>query len=441
MGYISGEQKITRPFNTWSVALCLGVNSGDVATLCQHKNIRARSAFKPIRRFKYRDSSGKIQNIASDVDNYPQEMQEDDFVVNNYGIKMNTTFNSINNLVNAVVNSLPDSFEPAEGKTDWAFYYERPKAGDMCRILDFDGYVHLAGDWISIEFDNHGAGNNAEQQTNMVMSFNYPFSKLSDIQAWGVAGDFFDGNGNFTGKLGLVVCQKTTNEQRPYEPKYFTMLIGGEDFTQTESALQRFIFTPSIAGTYYIYPIITNATRTTEGVSFVSTGDDDKMGLTVEANTMPTDARYLALPYSSFVEWKPVASGTPEGGKPSASEFITWDLDTKDGNGYRLVSPDRYVYRVESFDLVLTIGQERETDTVVNGVIYAGTEAKGVIKLMDYQVVIPAGERSVPLSYQRPEKDEENKYNFIIEDGNPYLKVYYNTTGYITSKAEFELNV
>lgn len=416
MGYDKAHKTISAPLNTHSVARCLRAYSLDDATLCQSKAlINPRSAKKPVR-YTYNDNGEAIE-----FDNHHRELTDAEYAKVNYGIRINTSYSSLEECVAAIKNAFAN-IKDDENATK-AFYYEAPKDGDMCRLTDFDGYKHNASNWVELYFDNHGNTDASDEQnaTKLRVFFNEALLNIADIQRWGVASEFFDGVGNFIGTFAIVVCDANL------QATHLVTLLSGEGLNQVDDN-PIITFKPSIAGTFKVYPIIVKGLNVADGTA-------------IEANTLKelTDVKFLPYPFASFTDWNPVESGTPEGGATSVTEAFTFAFDTKEGNGYevqRLDSND-YWWVVRSFYFVITpINQSK--DAVVSYEVFVGTDKKNLRQLASGYVDVPSNDVA-SVHYELSGKDNENDYRVYIEEGNPYLRVVYTSVGYRKDEVVFEL--
>lgn len=416
MGYDINSNSLKAPLSTWSVAKCIMASSGDVVTLCRSANINPKSMYKPIR-----------YPLNTEVDNHPQELLPDDFTDCNYGIKLRTGYSDLSQLATAIANSLAQGFKVAdESKDVWAFYYDAPREGDMCRLTDFDQYKHYPTDWVQIEFENQG--NTAENNTKFRLWFREALANgIADIKSWEASSQFFDGTVNFIGTLCLLVCTKT-NEA--YTAKYLLPILKGEDWNQSEDINPIFSaqFSGVDAGSYFVYPIITDARNLTVNQAYAYNAEQ------------LAEAKFLPFPYASFTSWKPVASGTPEGGNPPIANTIDIAFDTKEGDGYAVRMVDTGYYVVDSFDIVFSLSSPLNKATAINYRIYLGNDTKYNTNALLAQgtATIPINETDAMVAYTRPEKEEENQYTFFIES-NPTLWVVYNATGYTSSEKALQM--
>ena len=429
MGYNGGDKPITRPFNTWSIGLCIGSSSGDIGTLAHSKElINPKSKYKPIRRVYARGANNQIVKVLADnePDKYKPELYEDDYAVNNYGIKIRGSYASLEDMALRLKNSfisVNDENRPKE--EDLAFYYECPFGDDGGRMFDFTSYLHLAGDWVFVNFENHGG---AGQATKLRVTFREALTKIQDIMGWSAYANLFSGN-NFTGRFALLIlnADKTVNGLIP--------LMGGEDLMQFPED-GSFSFTPSISGNYLVYPIVTNLSVTQYPNNvFISANQLKELGNSV---------LFLPLPYGSYTHWNPVASGTPEGGTPPANQAFS--LSLKDGDyQVRLVDAtnghNMYVVDYFNINIAFADGKPIQKSTIITGKVFAGSADTNVLELYRFEVNIPAGEMEATISYERSDKEDERFVRFEVVEGNPYLRVYYQSEGYSEDEVKFELTI
>lgn len=406
MGYIDANTPLTAPINTYSVAKCIGKNSADTATLCQSKElINPKSARKPVRYLINGES----------VDNHYPELSEEKLITINYGIKIHSSYESIEDCVTAIRNSFNDSLKDE----DKAFYYEIPKDGDVCRLTDWIGYKHNAGDWLTISFENHGstvATNN--KPTKLRLLFQEGLMSLQSLQLWGAFSQFWQ-NGNPIGRFSLVLCDAS------FKAQYLIPLLSGEDMVQAENLIS---FIPPISGGYFVYPIITNlpATQCMDGNA-------------IDANTLKglsgSSIRFAPIPYSDFTAWNPVATNNPEGGNPSTSDAINVEIDFAE---LTTISAIDMTYRLDAFMLMLSRTSTQQA--IVDVSVYVGTEDRNILFIDRKSIAFANGETSAEFAYELDlDKVDGNAMNFSVVDGVPLLRVYYSMSGATESVKTFEL--
>lgn len=396
MGYNASDNSISAPLNTWSVAKCIMANSGDSGTLCSARQyINPKSAYKPIR---------YVPN-GEQTDERMQDLGQDEFNKMNYGIKIRSSFNDIEDLVQGIRNSLNPNFDYGDNvagdKGAWAFYYDCPNgASERTRLTDFVGYRHYAEDWLTISFENHGSMQGGQNTTKMRLRLTSPaLPTLPDITRWGASDVFKDGTGNFNGRLCLVLCDNS------YNPQYVMPVLSGDNLMMQDELL--LTFTPPIAGEFLIYPIFSNLP--------VSYGDM----VAISANTLKdVTANYLAVPYSSFVSWKPVGSGTPEQETTLISVDVRLDnyqLDAQNASDGR--------YRVKNVQVGVSCNTAGKKVAVS---LYAGSEQREQINLISL-----AGDNAIEIGtagewYEVSYSDEGEKDELYFEAvDEPYLWVRY----------------
>lgn len=411
MGYNSNTKSLEAPLNTWSVAKCIMASNGDLATLCQSTNINPKSMNKPVR------------YIVGDAnyDNHPQELTVEEWLSTNYGIKINNSFSDLSEMATAISNSLTPNFYPEEGKTTgWAFYYDKPKNGDMCRLTDFIGYKHYPLDWVEVSFDNHG--NTTENNTRLRLWFREALSGgLADIKSWGASEQFFDGNDNFIGTLCLLVCTKANNA---YTATYLLPLLKGLDwdFTEDVNPIFNAQFSGVNAGNYFVYPIITDAQNLT-------------INTAINANELKQSGyKFLPFPYGSFTAWNPVASGTPGGGNPPIANSISVEFDDKEGFTIEDMGDGYYI--LYSFVLKLTSSVVATKAMPITYRIYLG-DTKNLNAnrlLLQGTASIAEGDTQTEVFYELPtDKVNPNDYLFQAVNNDPTLWIVYEANGYTSS--------
>lgn len=408
MGYKDANTPLTAPLNTYSVAKCIGKNSADTATLCQSKElINPKSARKPVRYLVNGES----------VDNHYPELSEEKLMTTNYGIKIHTAYESLEDCVTAIRNSFDDSTKD-ELK---AFYYEYQKDGDVGRLTDWIGYKHNAGDWISLVFENHGstvATNN--KPTKLRLLFQEGLMSLQSLQLWGAFSQFWQ-NGNPIGRFALVLCDAS------YKAQYLMPLLSGEDMVQAENIIS---FTPPISGEYLVYPVITNlpATQCMDG-EYISADDLKELS--------GSSIRFAPIPYCVFTTWNPVATNNPSGGIPPTADTINVELDFAE---LTTISATDMTYRLDAFMMLLSRTTTQQISVDVS--VYVGTEDRNILFIDRKSIAFANGETTAEYGYELDfDKVEGNAMNFSVVEGEPLLRVYYSMNGATESVKTFELKI
>lgn len=399
MGFNASDNSISAPLNTWSVAKCLMANSGDEGTLCSARQyINPKSAYKPIR---------YVPNGAQ-YDDRIQDLGQNEFNAMNYGIKLRNSFSDIEELVQGIRNSLNPNFaygDKVEEDSDavWAFYYDCPKgASERTRLTDFVGYRHYAEDWMAITFDNHGSMQGEEHTTKMRFRLTSPaLPTLPSITRWGAASIFQDGTGNFKGRLCLILCDSS------YTPQYVMPVLSGDNLMMQDESL--LTFTPKVAGDFLIYPVYSNLSEITYKDLEVYSANIFKSG-NVEAN-------FLAVPYASFVSWKPVGSGTPEHEGTVISvdvQMVDYDLDMLNASDGR--------YRLRSAEVEVSCNTAGKKIAVS---LYAGSEDREQLNLLSL-----SGDNAIEIenagewySVRYSDEGEKEEQYFTALNNDPYLWV------------------
>lgn len=379
------DKHIMPPISIDKVADALGTSADEVASLCRSSAINAKSAKKPIRYIQ-----------SGDVDNYPRILSDSAFMTANYGVKINTYTN-----MEEMVAKL-DVALSGDGKDDMkAFYYEAPKDGDMCRLTDFEGYNANAFDWCTIDIVNHGlaTATDATNYAKIVVRFGEALSSFQSLQMWGAFQRYW-------GYLRFALLIKSANGV------FLLPLLSNEAFVQYSG--DYIAFKPNIVGECQVYPVLTTVRSVADGamapMQSLPKGDSASL--------------YIPMPYSSYTKWRPVASGTPEGGLPPTAESVELRL-----LGHSTVNLGDGYYIVNAFGLVV---ESNGKDVEVT--IYAGTQGLDKVYLGTWEVVDDL------ISYQRqPDKEPDEVMRFKSEDNQPKLRVYYKKVNATESKKIIDL--
>lgn len=376
---------ISAPITTDKVASTIGASTHSVAKLCQASSlINARSARKPMR---YAPNGG--------ADNVYRALEDSQYRIINYGTKINA-YTDINLAISALDLAISGDAKP----TDMAYYYDAPVDGDVCRLTDFEGYNPTPIDWLTINITNNGSSSATAVQnyTHLNVQFNEPLGSFQSLQSWG----FFQ---RYYSALRFALLIKGANGT------FLMPLLSGEDFTQYSGG--DISFKPSISGEYKIYPILTT----------MRVGND---GAIMPIQSVPkgdTSQLYIPMPYASYTTWKPVASGTPEGGLPPTAETV----DIRMVNHATQHLGDGW-YIVNQFTLFC---ESNGKDVEI--VVYAGTDDLDKVYLGSWLVADDF------VDYIRDEKVEESELRFRSEDYQPKLRVYFQKANATESRKIFDL--